>query len=499
MAQRRSTEAPSPLCHAPSVELHLSPDGAVRPCCLFADPLGVIGERTLSDIWHGQRIDAVRADLAHGTFPTGCAGCESEITIEGRSGSYPDLFELRRRRTPIDGDWPTWIEFNLSNRCNLQCIQCDGELSSSIRSQREGRPPLISPYDDAFFDDLERFIPHLEHAQFAGGEPFLADANYRVWDLIETLNPELECITITNATRWTPRIAAVLERLNMGITLSLDGITPVTFEAIRVGATFDRVMENVDRFLETTRRRGQPLTINHCLMPQNAAEFMLLLQWASARDIDVNVSVVRGPAHCSLTRLDRAALVDLHDLMRRQHDENTADLGRNEAVWQREFNRIGSWIDADAQDLDLAWAKSRYHSTVLDFPGWGPVDPTGVERARAELASVSVDGTVHELRVDHNVISEVSPSLHDLLGAQAAELVGTNVDTLNVTLGSAWGPLVSYDVVSSTPVRRDAVARTAEVEMRLAMVPVRDGDGVTQYGVMLLTEAARVDAAADAS
>lgn len=74
----------------------------------------------------------------------------------------PDLAFLRWfAELPVEGpdpDWPRQMEFSVSNTCNLQCVMCNGEWSSSIRSQREGLPPLPKVYDDAFFDGLRDFL-----------------------------------------------------------------------------------------------------------------------------------------------------------------------------------------------------------------------------------------------------------------------------------------------------------------------------------------------------
>lgn len=47
---------------------------------------------------------------------------------------------------------------------------CRGEFSSTIRKNREGLPPIDSPYDAAFFDQVEEFIPHLQSSRFSRRE-----------------------------------------------------------------------------------------------------------------------------------------------------------------------------------------------------------------------------------------------------------------------------------------------------------------------------------------
>ena len=79
---------------------------------------------------------------------------------QGDRAASPDPGRgLRPLRRAAGVGWPKHIEFALSNTCNLQCVQCSGELSSAIRAQREHRPPLRSPYGDAFFDEIQEFLP----------------------------------------------------------------------------------------------------------------------------------------------------------------------------------------------------------------------------------------------------------------------------------------------------------------------------------------------------
>ena len=68
-----------------------------------------------------------------------------------------------------------------TQKCNFECIMCDGVASSRIRKRREKCPPLLCPYDERFLDDLDEFLPHLRWARLYGGEPFLSSENYRVW------------------------------------------------------------------------------------------------------------------------------------------------------------------------------------------------------------------------------------------------------------------------------------------------------------------------------
>lgn len=408
--------------------------------------------------------------------------------MEGRAGSYPELFDARRRGDADVAEaygWPTWIEFNLSNKCNLQCLQCDGELSSAIRIHRERRPALHSPYGDQFFDDLVPFLTHLKVAQFAGGEPFLAAENYRVWDLIAEHNPNIECVTITNATQWSDRIEQAINSVRMGFTLSLDGITKSTYESIRIGADFEAVMRNVDRLVAHAKSVKTPISVNHCLMPQNVDEFADLLLWADGLDIDVQVSVVRGPARCAIARLPSRDLVALAGRLQRSDGAVRSQLSRNRAVWSRELARITAWASMGEQALDLAWATSRY-STVLNFPGKGTPNIDDAD-ANAELTAWASASEVYAITVQSDdAISAVSPGLATAIGQPEADIIGGHIERVAGLFADRFGPMRSYSVTESSADRTESVAEFGSVQARIIMVPIRDGRGITVEGRLLI-------------
>jgi len=65
------------FCAAPWLEAVVRMDGQVYPCCRSDFTYGKLdGESSLSDIWHGERAQSFRADIAQGRFPSEvCANC----------------------------------------------------------------------------------------------------------------------------------------------------------------------------------------------------------------------------------------------------------------------------------------------------------------------------------------------------------------------------------------------------------------------------------------
>lgn len=340
------------LCHAAATQLSLAPNGDVFVCCRSRRRLGTIATSSLSELWRGSQRLAVAGDLSAGRWGDGCDACAAEVGAEGREGSFPQQFDY----LDDGGDpaWPRRIDFMLSNVCNLQCVQCSGDLSSSIRAKREHRPPLGRPYGDAFFADVELFLPHLRWASFEGGEPFLARENFRVWDAIGRVNPQIECVVCTNATKWNDAVRDVVSSLAMDVIVSLDGITAATYEEVRIDADFDQVMANIDHLSEVVTSHGRRFSINHCLMPQNVDEFASLLLWADSRGFPVQVSVVRDPASCSLMSLPLADLAEVLSRLERRDAAVRSQLGLNRSVWARELARLRTWAQGSGDGSPVA-------------------------------------------------------------------------------------------------------------------------------------------------
>lgn len=478
--RRRPTrwKIPPPGCWAPLLQLHFLPTGEIRACCESTLTLGRIGPDRLPDIWAGTRRRELASALAVGDHSMGCQSCEAQAAVEGRSASYAGQFDLwadRLDATTVPA-WPLRMEFELSNRCNLQCIQCSGDLSSSIRAKREHRPPLPAVYDDRFFDDLAMFIPHLRHANFAGGEPFLAPENHRVWDLIRTHNPTLPITICTNGTVLTDRVQGVLDDLQVDLIVSIDGATAETYERVRQDGDYATVLANLDRLATATVAKGTSLQINFCLLVQNIHEFGAMLRMAEDRGISVNALPVRGPAATSLFHLPADRLAAIVADLDRESAALRPTLELNAPVWERELARLHAWLDA--HDTDHAPTTGM----ILMFPqqGGDPVDELAIRgrltrRGAGQLASATVGQT--------EVITEVDESFAALFQCSKTDLLGHGLEVL-LDRVTALRDADSSDIALES---RSFVADTSDQTVQLVLYPVRGSSGTaTEVRVLAL-------------
>ena len=185
---------------------------------------------------------------------------------------------------------------------------CRGELSSAIRKNREGKPPLPIPYDERFVAQLEEFLPHLRDVRFNGGEPFLHDICFDIWDRIAEVNPGIEITVATNGTVVNKRVRDVLPKCRFRINVSIDALDPGNYERIRKNGRYKTLMRNVEYLGAYCREKDRIFSIMINPMRQNWWEMPDFVDWCSDRGYHLWFNTVTDPEHCSLMTWDAANL-----------------------------------------------------------------------------------------------------------------------------------------------------------------------------------------------
>ena len=318
-------------CQAPAVAMHFTITGEVHACCQNgAYEFGDVRSQSLDEIWDGSARRAMAAALDGGQYPLGCEGCVVEHALGNRAVTPAPPFD---RFAPGDHRWPRQLEFTLSNRCNLACLHCNGDNSSTIRSKRENRPPLPVVYEDRFFEELEPFLDHVEVCAFLGGEPFLTPEAFRVWDMLTALErPPIVQVT-TNATVWSERI----ERL----VRSCGWTSPSRSTAQRGRPTRRSGWAVAGTASPRSETACSQSPVSTAVAPTSTSACCGTTgtnwgcSWRNGDqlDVDVNVIPVWGPAEHSVFALDRSELGPLVSDLRRESPQR-ASLGRNRAAWR---------------------------------------------------------------------------------------------------------------------------------------------------------------------
>jgi len=124
---------------------------------------------------------------------------------------------------------PYLVDWAITTRCNLSCRHCrgfpEGELSTDRAKKLIGEIVELEP----------------GWVIVEGGEPLLRDDIFELLALMR--QKQLEVHLITNGMLLTPEIITTLKQLGAKVMISIDGASPITYEAIRTGASFDTVIQ----------------------------------------------------------------------------------------------------------------------------------------------------------------------------------------------------------------------------------------------------------------
>jgi MoaA/NifB/PqqE/SkfB family radical SAM enzyme len=341
------------LCHAPFKNLYFQMDGNVITCCnnRFYS-LGKYPENSLADIWNGEKIKKLRNYIANNDLSLGCNFCYTCIKANNFRGMPTHAFDMFNSHK----DYPVSLELELDNTCNLECIMCCGPLSSTVRRNRDKLPPIPKIYDDNFVESLKKIIPKLKRLKFIGGEPFLIEIYYKIWDIVLDINPECIIELQTNATILNDRIKAILNRGNFRIGVSLDSCSRGTYEIIRINAHFYSVMKNIEYFSKYSKEAGHTLSVSVCPMRINWKEIPDLINFCNDFDAIIYFNTVIYPDNLAIWSLESSEIIKIkefyenaklikHSSMslknyeRFEHFKNQINLWHEEAI-KREIDKF---------------------------------------------------------------------------------------------------------------------------------------------------------------
>lgn len=147
--------------------------------------------------------------------------------------------------------FPSVLQIELTNRCNLDCIMCPRQRMT--RQIGDMSLELFKRIVDQLKNKTEIAILHLL------GESLL---NPHLFEMIDYCKEAgIRTILSTNSTLLRrERIQKLLEAKLDILLLSFDGFSQKTYEKIRHGADFNKTIENVKNFLNL-KKNAYPFTI----------------------------------------------------------------------------------------------------------------------------------------------------------------------------------------------------------------------------------------------
>lgn len=253
----------------PWIHMHILPSSQVVPCCVwpYSGPVGNAKNESLKAIWNNDQYTEIRQKMLKNEPVAGCDQCYQRDSANGHSlrktsnKTYGHLFDEVVAPSADDGKLRkfklSYFDIRFSNICNFKCRGCSPELSSSWLADHEKlfnykseKDRLISITPNVtLWEELLGFLPDVEEAYFAGGEPLIMDEHYLI--LEELIRLEKTDVTLSynsNMSNLRFRDKFVTEYWNkfkkVFVGVSLDDFGP-RGEYFRHGMDWKKTVENI--------------------------------------------------------------------------------------------------------------------------------------------------------------------------------------------------------------------------------------------------------------
>ncbi|MDD3877324.1 MAG: radical SAM protein [Bacteroidales bacterium] len=348
------------FCHAPSKSLYIGQNGNVFPCCYNRKiVLGNIFKNSISEIRHGDKCLQLQKKLKENELDAGCIVCEQALNQRNFHQIKAHLYD----NLPNQIEFPSILEFEIDNTCNCTCIMCTAYYSSSFLLQNKKEK-----LDNKFiFKQLEGFNEKLIDAKFNGGEPFLIDIYYDIWERIISTNPHCRISVQTNGTVLNDKVKNLMSRGNFHISVSIDALNKELFEKIRINAYFDKVIANFKYFRDYCLIKNTYIGISVCPMQTNIFEIPKLTHFAIENHAHISFQTVWFPPSLALWNMPLDKLEEAFLNLKKQNWEkyDTPLALNNIEAYNSILMQLESWINLRKTEIIPEYLSSQTFEEII--------------------------------------------------------------------------------------------------------------------------------------
>lgn len=281
-------------CLYPFTYVEMTKKG-VFPCCSSwtkMEPLGDVRKESLMDIWNGERYQYLRGKMYRHEFKDVCEEKSCPFMISGsmvdldklNNGKYfisdEILDDIRNGRTKLSSG-PSRITMSDSGACNLRCIMCGSGRNYRNEDEEVSRLGM---------DEVKKILPYLREVRLTGdGDPFFRRDTR---ELLETFDPvkypNVEFIILTNGQMLTQKMWEKIKHNNISqIWVSVDAARKETYEKIRVGGNWEKLLMNLLMISDIRKKGGiKFFEINMTVMRSNYKEIIEFLHLGEKLNCD---------------------------------------------------------------------------------------------------------------------------------------------------------------------------------------------------------------------
>ena len=262
-----------PTCLAPWHALTIKWGGNVIPDIIYKKRLGNINDQTLKEILEGKEARNLRGAHQVRMIPEACNGCKlKEKSGKSRRLYFWDRLDWDVKRNSKDLDiYSTpdirYLDFTLSNKCNLACIHCtpfvstgwtkDGKkLNKENPDYWEESPIGYHGADVTFMNNLfanPEYFRNLQWVALRGGEPLYDEKCKELlqWFVDNNKAKDLMLDISTNATVFDKDFKELFKHFkHIELNISIEAVDEL-YSIVRGGPyTWESLQDNIEGFYE---------------------------------------------------------------------------------------------------------------------------------------------------------------------------------------------------------------------------------------------------------
>lgn len=279
----------------------VGPDGLVMPCCRFFGPRTKNDDAPhirdgLKQAREGEYFTGLRKQMIEGKKPYQCGKCwgmESDLLIAEANGdrlvrgSLPRLNIDKKtdetRQTTIGPAKIKYLETGISSLCNMACVMCGPNASSTIFSVLNPKKKIPKGFHESN-DNINDDLSELRYLKFVGGEPMLEHKHDDLLEKVIQLNDTPEKLAIeyhTNASHFPSRrvIECWKKIKKIHIIFSLDGVEENATLQRPGKYTWQMIEDTVNKYRELSNEVNIQFASNTVMTALNIGQITDMADW----------------------------------------------------------------------------------------------------------------------------------------------------------------------------------------------------------------------------
>lgn len=176
-----------------------------------------------------------------------------------RKENYENFLKFRRNSIKLDY-LPIKMDYEVSNKCNFRCKMC-------IMSDEYNSRANNMTYED-FKQSLDDMFGLIEIKLQGVGEPLLNKELFKMIELAVDRNIWVRTTTNGSLLHLNNNYKKLIDSNPGEIQISIDAASKETFENIRIGSDFNRIVDNVSMLNEYAQSKNSSMKISCWMLVQ---------------------------------------------------------------------------------------------------------------------------------------------------------------------------------------------------------------------------------------